>query len=460
MISRYPARHTAKRAAYARASGDLLVNDPDGFPSDFPPALWWFGYDSGGGATPIGPNGPWPSCGPGLPAVTRATSLITGPIAGAPFRLIDPDDPGRDLPEPRWITDPMLLRPDSRFGSVHPAVNRLSRLNFWVDWVRSAIWWGEGMFLAAEDATGQPIAGTMRLLNPLVLSTERDDSGALVWVIDGNRDGPFGTDAVVRFDREGRVTLGVTPYRLIVLRNPHSPVDSEGRSMGVFAMHPGVFRLGRQINDYGSGVFRSGIPAGYLKVNSPDMSQDKADRLKSAWMKAHGGDRKSIAVLNALTDFVPLNLSPVDTELIGAARLNYAEIAFAFGIDPQTLGVTLANSMTYSNTRDAWINHRDFGLQPWISAVQETLGALTAAGRAVRVDLDGFANPDMQTRYSTYKIGIDAGILTEDEARAMEHMAPIPESERVDRTPPQLLPFTGQQPTNQSDDQQQEQETA
>lgn len=438
------------RAAYARTSGDLLVNDPAGFPSAYPPVpwagggtvdgqgppIWWVGVDSGGGADPIGPNGPWPrGDGRNLPAVTRATALITGPLTASPFTLSDTAEPGRELPAPRWLTDPMLLRPDDRIhGTPFPAVHRLARSIFWADWIRSAIWFGEGAFIAIEDQTGQPVAGSLRLLNPLVLDTERDSNGSLVWAINLTNDG----DPPAVFDRNGYLTLGPVRYRITVLRNPHSPVSPEGRSLGVFAMNPSAFRLGHQIENYTSGTFRSGIPAGYLKVNSPDMSQDKASKLKRDWLNAHGGDRRSIAVLNAVTDFVPLNLSPVDSELAEVERLNIAEVAYAFGLDPTTLGVSLTGSMTYTNVRDTWINHRDFGLSPWIGAVQDTLSAWQPSSQTVRVDLDGFANPTRAERYAALQTGINAGIITIDEAREAEGLPPLPPSAKPAPVPTQF----------------------
>lgn len=452
-IARYPRRRLQTRAAYARTNGNLLINNPDGFPSDYPPVpwaggydgdgnppIWWVGSDSAGGAEPIGPNGPWPlGCAP-LPAVTRATALITGPLTAAPFELVDPSQPGRDLPEPRWMTDPMLLRPDSRIGPTWPAVTRLARSNFWAEWVRSAIWWGEGPFVSVEDESGQPIAGTLRMLNPLVLGTKRTSAGRLVWCLDETNNAPE-----IVFDEgprpgepgDGYAQVGPVRYKITVLRNPHSPVTADGRSLGVFAMNPAAFKLGRQIQAYTSGTFRSGIPAGYLKVNSPDMSQEAANQLKRRWLAAHGGDRRSIAVLNAVTEFVPLNMSPVDSELAQVERLNIAEIAYAFGLDPNTLGVTMAQSMTYTNIRDAWLNHRDFGLAPWIAAVQDTLTALTPNGQQVQVDLDGFANPTRQERYTAYKTGIDAGIVTVDEVRQWEGLPPMPEEDKK-QIPPAL----------------------
>lgn len=421
-----------QRAAYTRTSGDLLINDPGIADPDGPSAMtpvYWLGLDSGGGATPIGPNGPWATHGPAIPVVTRATSLIVTPLSAAPYRVEDISTAGKWYPSPRWMTDPMLMRPDTRYPQAHPSVSRLPRAKFWGDWIRSAIWWGEGAFLAAESADGSPLAGSLKLINPLLLETERDDNGVLVWAIASDNHDPDGRAV---FDREGRITFGSITYRIYVLRNPHSEIDSEGRSLGVFASSPGTFGLARQMESYASGTFRSGIPAGYLKVSQPHLSQDAADNLKSAWLRNHGGDRRSIAVLNATTEFHALNLSPVDAALAEMKRLNIADVAFAFGLDPITLGAGLNNSATYTNIRDAWSNHADFGLSPWIAAVEDTLSSLFPANQAARVNLDQFANPAPGERYSAYATAISAGILTTNEVRDMEGLPPLPDAPESD----------------------------
>jgi HK97 family phage portal protein len=144
-------------------------------------------------------------------------------------------------------------------------------------------------------------------------------------------------------------------------------------------------------------------------------------------MASHGGDRRSIAVLNAFTSFVPLNLSPVDAALGEVKRLSVADVAYAFGLDPMTLGAGLNNSATYTNLRDAWSNHRDFGLAPWQAAVEDTLSALLPRGQSVKVSLDGFANPPLLERVNTGKTAVEAGLMTADEWRATEGLPPLPE---------------------------------
>lgn len=446
MPARSPSRHmrlVQSRARYARTNGNMLTaasySDMGVDPSGQPPAVWWMGLDSGGGSYPVGPNGPWTGgVGPALPVVTRATSLITGPLTAAPFRVQDLGFGGHALGRPRWVTDPMLLRPDDRVaGDVFPAAAKLPRGSFWTDWVRSAIWYGVGAFLCQEDLTGQPLAGTMRLVHPGLLSCERStDDGSLRWVLGGTA-----ADERVVFDRDGYLQLGPVTYRLVTLRNPHSPVDVDGHSMGVFEANPQAFRLAGQVDTYASGTFRSGIPAGYLKVDQTmsQMTQEQADQLKSAWMNAHGGDRRSIAVLNAFTTFTPLNLSPVDAALGEVKRLNIGDVAFAFALDPLTLGVSLGNSATYNNLRDAWTNHKDFGLAPWIAAVEDTLTALLPGSQGVKVDLDKFANPPPGERFAAYQTAITSGVLTVDECRELEGLEPLPEPPLVP-TPVPLTP--------------------
>lgn len=381
-------RRTETRGSFTRTSGDLLVNEP----------IAWVGWDTGGGAYPIGPNGPGNWMAPAVPAVLRATSLIVTPLTSAPFRALDAN--GRPASStPRWIGDPMLLRPDNRhLSQVHPSVNQLPRGLFWAEWIRSACWWGEGAVLYSEDAQGQPQAGSLRNVAYQALDTDRDPSGGLHWVLGA------GHERVV-FDRAGYAQLGPVRYRLVVLRNPYSPVNEDGRSQGVFSLAPSAFGLADQLASYQSGQFRAGVPNGYLKVTgATELTQDTAEALKKKWMENHGGDRRSIAVLNATTEFKPINLSPVDAALDQVKRLNIADVAFAFALDPMTLGASLNNSATYTNIRDAWQNHKDFGLAAWISAVQDALTPLLPGSQSVAVSLEGFANPTVKERLEAYQL--------------------------------------------------------
>jgi HK97 family phage portal protein len=428
-----------ERAQYARTSGDLLTGA--GINPSETPAVWWMGLDSGGGQYPIGPNGPWPQgYGAGLPVVTRAVSLITGPLTAAPFKIAELGFGGRPLGRPRWVVDPMLTRPDARYATdVYPHAQKLTRGSFFSQWIAGACLWGTSAFLCQEDEAGQPLAGTLKLINPFMLSTERADDGSLRWVLGAEG---AGADDQVMFDRDGYVSLGPVTYRLVPLRNPHGSTDVNGHTPGVFEQHPGAFQLSSQIDTYASGTFRSGIPAGYLKVDQSmnSMTQEQADELKTRWMASHGGSRRSIAVLNAFTSFVPLNLSPVDAALGEVKRLSIADVAFAFALDPEVLGTSLSNSATYKNAQEYWSRHRDFGLAMWISAVEDTLTALLPGTQGVKVDLDRFSNPPPKERFDAYAVAIASGVMTANECRELEGLEALPEPEPVSAPSPVPAP--------------------
>lgn len=431
-----------QRARYTRTNGNLLVGGPDnggGYygpginPSDQPPFIWWSGLDSGGGAYPIGPNGPWThGTAAALPSVLRATALIVDPIAQSPLKVQELGFGGRPLGTPRWLTDPMLLRADGRSTvDVWPYATKLPRSTFWGDFLRSALWWGVGAFICVEDETGQPSAGSMRLINPHLLSTQRADDGTLRWVLDA----PTGDPQAV-FSRDGHLTLGSTTYRIVVLRNPHAPTDEDGHTSGVFESAPSAFRLSSQVETYTSGQFRSGVPNGYLSVLTPGMQEETANELRSSWLAHHGGDRRSIAVLSSTVQFTPINLNPVDAALGEVKRLNIADVAFAFSISPEVLGVSLTGSATYANIRDYFRAHQMLGIGLWVSAFQDVLTALLPGTQGVRVDFDAFTRAEPTERYGAYQVAISSGILTVNEVRELEGLPPLPEPEPA--PPPEL----------------------
>src|SRR5262249_33374841 len=90
-----------------------------------------------------------------LPGVTRCTSLICDTIAGLPW-LVYRNDYDR-VTTPDWIADPQGLRADGRIVGATPEDVRLSAVEFWTNWICSALGWGHGFVYAPlRDNTGAP----------------------------------------------------------------------------------------------------------------------------------------------------------------------------------------------------------------------------------------------------------------------------------------------------------------
>jgi HK97 family phage portal protein len=400
-----------------RASQNMLVNSPGGWvsgqpgpvPWGSPPggAFWWVGSTGPNG--PIGPNGPHMTSGEALAVVTRAVSLILDPLTTGEMRVRR----GSELePGPRWLTDPHLLRPDGRVGlggSGVPVSQRRPQSLFWRGVLRSALLHGRGFVVFVPDEEKAPMAGTLQEVDPAAVSVNDDGS----WRLGSGYDW-------VDTDTDGNLTYRGQERRLVQVENPHTP-------LGVLGQHPDVFRLGAKISGYTSSTFTSGVPAGFLKVTGPNLTQEQADELKASWMRAHGTSSRSTAVLNAVTDYQPIQLSPVDSAVVEVSRTFVADVAYAFGEAPEVLGVSLGGSMTYSNQRDWFTAHRDFTLSPWIAALSGALSALLPAGTTVDVNLDAYLQTTEAEAIAVGAQGTAAGLTTRDEWRAKNGYPPWPE---------------------------------
>jgi HK97 family phage portal protein len=381
--------------------------------------VWWVGLDDWGRNGAIGPHGPYRHGAAGLPAVTRATNLIAGTLAMLPWRIVvgalqQPED------APRWVTDPMLVRPDARLGpSATPAAVRLIRPVFWGSWIRSALLLGMGYLVFEEGGDGQPVAGTLRVLNPL--SVRADVTQGFV----ARAVGEAGDADEVLTDRDGYFTLGARRYRMVELNNPLFSPDEYGITPGVLEMHSGVFSTAVAQQEYARGVYRSGVPAGFLKVAQPNFTAAQAEALKERWLSAHGGDRRSIAVLNSTTDFTPLSFSPVDAALVEMAKMSLLDIANAFGVPAFLLGGSTQGSLDYSNNESRSLDFRAYSLLSWATPVEETLSALLPAGTGVRIDMDRLLRADTASRVSAYSQMLASGIVTVDEVRRSEGLPPM-----------------------------------
>jgi HK97 family phage portal protein len=390
-------REAGVRVHTATDGRDVLVNDPDGWEVDAP-WLWWLGPAGGDGT-----GGPFGNPIPGatgnayamLPAVNRCTSIIVDTIAGLPWQVIRGDY--ERLPVPDWIADPQALRPDARIIDTDTLTAiRLSAVEFWANWITAALWFGDGyVYVPVRDSDGAPKPPLWQL-NPDDVSI----NGGSYWV--GEIELPAGSIIHLR---------GAAPY-----------IDGHGR--GVISEQGAALGLAATVADYAAGIFTTGVPAGYLKSTAPSMTEDQAKELKAKWLAQHGGSRRSIAILNATTDFHAVSISPVDAQLSSAREWSLRDVALAFGVPAYMLGVP-GDSSTYANVESRMIELRTFTLLPWERRVESVLDAQFARGTTLKIRSDALLRADTATRYKAYKDAIDAGWLTLDEVRALEDLPPL-----------------------------------
>jgi HK97 family phage portal protein len=392
-------RQITSNLLHATDGRDVLFNSPDGWEVE-QPWLWWTGPNGGSTLGPVGhplPGAGNPASGTGgIPAVARATGLIVDTIGTLPMHVYRGDT--ERLPTPSWMADPQALRLDGRVvdtsGHSDP---RLSNVDFWCEWIRSALWWGDGFIYApVRDATGAP-KPPLWILHP-------DDVEL--------RDGRY------------HVADQILPMGSIIHLRGQTPII-DGRGTGVLTRFANELSMAQQLRSYIAGAFQSGVPAGYLKTSASNITQDQADALKTRWMAQHGGARKTIAVLNATTEFHPLSWTPVDTEAAQFAQLTLSSIALMFGLPVSMLGGPSGNSLDYTTLELRMQELYTLTLLPWIARIEAVLDAQLPGGTQARLEIDGLLRADTKSRYESYAIGIDKGFITIDEVRALENRPPL-----------------------------------
>jgi HK97 family phage portal protein len=180
---------------------------------------------------------------------------------------------------------------------------------------------------------------------------------------------------------------------------------------------------------YSKSLFRNMGHPGVVLKHEKTLSEGAAKRLKANWLSLYGGaGRGSPAVLEEGLDVTTLpQVSPEDAELLAARRFSVEELARIFDIPPIIIGDLSHGTFTNSETMlryfaqsclTFWCRklEAEFARSVFTEAERDTL--------AISLDLGGILRGDPATRFANYKIAIEAGILTPDEARAEEGYNP------------------------------------
>ena len=380
----------------------MKVNNPDGWLGNRIAAPGSGGVDNPGFTWVMTDN---PSAytgdtaGAKLAAVHRAIELISGTIAGLPWKVRRNETD--TLPTPAWIDDPQLARWDSRVADpgTFDFDARLTQMAFREQLVTSMLLYGNAyIYIPQRRVDGQPQAPVFLLH-------------------------PDGVDI-----REGRYWVDdyLIPSGGIIHIRGCTPFDEQGKGVGVLTHHAQSLGLLEAAEAYAVSTFKNPVPAGVLEVSQPNLTQAQSDALKSAWAAAHGGVERSVAVLNSTVGFKPLALSPVDTAVVQMTDIGLRDVALAFGLDPSWFGVP-GSSLTYNTVVLRAVELRQFSLLNHVRRIEAALDAELPKGTELDIVLDGIERGSTAERYAVYETAIRAGFATVDEVRYLEGWLPMGE---------------------------------
>ena len=90
--------------------------------------------------------------------------------------------------------------------------------------------------------------------------------------------------------------------------------------------------------------------------------------------------------------------------------------------------------MSYQNRASRNRELIDTALSPYMEAITGRLSMndITPRSQSVRFATDSMTKPEAKERYEAYKVAIDSGLMTADEARAKEDLPPLGDTSEND----------------------------
>jgi HK97 family phage portal protein len=141
-------------------------------------------------------------------------------------------------------------------------------------------------------------------------------------------------------------------------------------------------------------------------------------------------------VLENGLEFEAISLTPIDLEFIKTAQITIEDIARAFKVPLHMINV-MAQS-TFSNMEQQALEFHQNTLLPWIKNWEQALFKLIPPSKRrtyfFRFNPDYILRADFMTRMKGYQLAISTGLMTINEARALENLNPV-EGGDVNLTP-------------------------
>jgi len=351
----------------------------------------------------------------GVPSILRAVSLISttvGALSMNAYRngvLLPPDERPMVMVRPDPFKKPRTFYRDT-------AWNLATRGEAW--------WW-----VAKRDSDGK--ASSLINMDPVEVMVEANPNDAgRPWVtwrgMTTQRPTPSNMRAVAFED-----------FRHLTFVQPSQSL----RGQGPLQLCGAAVSVAVEAQDFAANMYADGgYPSTIIKaagILSPTLDPvtglSEADTLREQWVNRPNNMPRVIdQEIESVEDHAP---NPVSSQLLQARDYQTGEAARMFGIPGSLLDYsTPGSSLTYQNLEGEFTKWVRGGLWPYyLEEIEQEMSDLLTRSTVARFNIDALERADLKTRFDVYKVGIEAGVLTSDEARAKEgiiagdvELAPIP----------------------------------
>ena len=366
------------------------------------PIRTWFGGRQTSGTQITGPSGYGYSASVEVTeetalqvsAVWACVRLLSQTVASLPLIVYRKTDKGRELAPDHWFMR-LMERPNKY----------QTRYEFWEHQVANLAL--HGNLYARKVELGGKVRSLLPM-NPLQVETR---------LVSGSVAHLFTTDGGVTALSSASVWHARMNGDLIVGRSPLQ----FGRNLIAVAQaaEQGVSKL------YANGGKRSGVLS-FDKL----LTAEQRQQVRENFSNLTTGTDDRLLVLEMGAKFDPISMSPQDIELLASRKFQIEEICRWFGVPSVLVNDTSGSTTWGSGIAELVTGFYKLNLRPYLEAIENSIATHLFSDDdrkeyEVEFDFEGLLRASQKDRYDGYRTGISAGLLTPNEARAMEWLPAV-----------------------------------
>ncbi|HEY4546674.1 MAG TPA: phage portal protein [Pedomonas sp.] len=350
-----------------------------------------------------------------LSTVWACTNLLAGTIASLPLKFYS----GPATQGGAAVTD----HPVYKVLAESPNADQ-TPMDFWEFLVVSLELWGNAY--ARKVMSGNRLIALVPVAPDAVAVSRRSDGKLLYRFSDEGRYYELTEEGVFHIRGFGGGPLG-------------------GMSTLSFARHS--FGLAQAIEKAAGGTFANGLrPSGLLKFAqflTKEQREVAEQRMVEKFVGAVNAGRPM--VLEGGTEWQQLTINPEDAQMLQSRAFSVEDICRFFGVPPFMVGHTEKSTSLGTGLEQQLQGFQKFTLRRRLKRIEQAISKqlLSPADRSKlkpKFNVEGLLRADSKARSDFYAAMIRNGIMTVNEVRALENLAPI-EGGDVARTQSQNIPL-------------------
>jgi HK97 family phage portal protein len=342
-----------------------------------------------------------------MPAVWRAVSLLAGTPASLPLKAYKRGD--------ETLAPLLTGQAFDLLDNPHPD---LVPYDFWELVYGHRLLWGNAYILKLRDALGRikelwPIHPSRVKVGRVSADGALGDSreiGRKVYAVDGGLDAG-----------------GMTLHDEEIMHLPGFGYDGIAGISPIAMARQGI-GLALSAEEYGARLFAGGSLAAGILQTDQKLRPEQADALQARWKQKASGlaHAHEAVVLDAGVKWHQLTIPPEDAQFLESRKFQVVEIARMFGIPPHMLMDVDGSTSWGTGIAEQTLGFVIFSMQNWLIRTEQRMTqVLRPQNVYAKYSIQGLLRGDPKTRAEFYTKLWNLGVLSTNDIRRFEEMAPV-----------------------------------